>query len=192
VLILAVIGSEPIVDGSHVVGTHQDSPHIELKGRPVLPADGFALFKTISYGGIRKYQWVNRPLALIGRIDTTDGRTIDVSIELKPGDPVFVIPDAASHSDKELRDRPYTSVIEGEELEPVFGSLAGEHTSAATEVTKLLTDTYKITEEDLVSAELSLVLPDAPADVGLDKGLVGAYGQDDRVSSFCAARACWI
>jgi aspartyl aminopeptidase len=40
------------VDGSHVVGTHQDSPHIELKGRPILPAEGFALFKTIYYGGV--------------------------------------------------------------------------------------------------------------------------------------------
>jgi aspartyl aminopeptidase len=188
-LILAVIGSEAIVDGSRVVGTHQDSPHIELKGRPILPASGFALFKTIYYGGIKKYQWVNRPLALIGRIDTTDGRTVEVSIGLKPGDPVFVIPDAAPHSDKELRDRKYMEVIEGEELEPVFGSLAGDGTSAVTEVTKLLTDTYKIKEEDLVSAELSLVPVDAPADVGLDKGLVGAYGQDDRVSSFCAARA---
>lgn len=188
-LILAVIGSEPIVEGSRVVGTHQDSPHIELKGRPILPAEGFALFKTIYYGGIKKYQWVNRPLALIGRIDTTDGRTVEVSIGLKPGEPVFVIPDAAPHSDKELRDRKYMDVIEGEELEPVFGSLAGDGTSAVTEVTKLLTDTYKIKEEDLVSAELSLVPADAPADVGLDKGLVGAYGQDDRVSSFCAARA---
>jgi aspartyl aminopeptidase len=188
-LIVAVIGSEPITEGSHVVATHQDSPHIELKGRPILPSEGFAMFKTIYYGGIKKYQWVNRPLALIGRIDTTDGRTVDVSIGLKPGEPVFVIPDAAPHSDKELRDRKYTDVIEGEELEPVFGSLGSANTSAATEVTKLLEDTYKIKEEDLVSAELSLVPVDAPADVGLDKGLIGAYGQDDRVSSFCAARA---
>lgn len=188
-VILAVIGSEPIVEGSHVVGAHHDSPHIELKGRPILPASGFAMFKTIHYGGIKKYQWVNRPLALIGRIDTTDGRTVEVSIGLNPGDPVFVIPDAAPHSDKELHDRKYMDVIEGEELEPVFGSLAGENTSAVTEVTKLLIDKYKITEEDLVSAELSLVPTDPPADVGLDKGLVGAFGQDDRVSSFCAVRA---
>jgi aspartyl aminopeptidase len=188
-LILAVIGTDPIVDGTRVIGTHHDSPHIELKGRPILPAEGFALFKTVAYGGIKKYQWVNRPLALIGRVDTTDGRTVDISIGLKPGDPVFVIPDAAPHSDKDLRDRKYMDVIEGEELEPVFGSLAGGSTSAVTEVTKLLADTYKIKEEDLVSAELSLVPVDSPADVGLDKGLVGSYGQDDRVSSFCAARA---
>src|SRR3984957_10959398 len=104
-LILAVIGTDPIVDGSRVVGTHQDSPHIELKGRPIYPAGGFALFKTKYYGGIKKYQWANIPLALIGRIDTADGRTIDVSIGLNPGEPVFVIPDSAPHSDADLRAR---------------------------------------------------------------------------------------
>ena len=76
-LILAVIGSDPIVTSARVVGTHHDSPHVELKGRPILSAPGdLTLFKTIYYGGIKKYQWANRPLALIGRIDTTDGRKI--------------------------------------------------------------------------------------------------------------------
>jgi aspartyl aminopeptidase len=188
-VILAIIGTEPITNGSRVIGTHHDSPHIELKGRPILSAGDFAMFKTIYYGGIKKYQWANRPLALIGRIDTTDGRSIDVSIGLQPGEPVFVIPDAAPHSDVELRDRKYTEVFKGEELEPVFGSLAGDDSSATLEVTKLLMDKYKIKEEDLVSSELSLVPSVPPMDVGLDRGLVGAYGQDDRLSSYCAVRA---
>ena len=188
-VILAIIGSDPIVDGSRVVGTHQDSPHIELKARPIYPAGGFALFKTKYYGGIKKYQWSNIPLALLGRIDTTDGRTVDISIGLKPGEPVFVIPDAAPHSDTELRSRTYTNVLQGEELEPVIGSIPGEKESVAAEIIQLLTSTYKIEEEDLVSAELALVPAAHPADVGFDRGLVGAYGQDDRVSSYCAARS---
>lgn len=188
-LVLVVIGSEPVVEGSHVVGTHQDSPHIELKGRPIYPAAGFVLFKTKYYGGIKKYQWSNLPLALVGRIDTVDGRTIDVSIGLNPGEPIFVIPDNAPHSDAELRSRTYTNVLQGEELDPVIGSIPGEKESVAVEVTQQLTNTYKIKEEDLVSAELALVPAAHPADVGIDRGLIGAYGQDDRLSSFCAARA---
>jgi aspartyl aminopeptidase len=188
-LILAVIGSEPVVEGSRVVGAHHDSPHIDLKGRPIYPAGSFALFKTIYYGGIKKYQWANIPLALVGRIDTADGRTLDVSVGLGSGDPVFVIPDNAPHSDSELRSRTYTNVLQGEELDPVAGSVPGEKDSVAAEVVKLLTSTYKIKEEDLVSAELALVPASHPADVGFDHGLVGAYGQDDRLSSFCAVRA---
>ncbi len=188
-VILAVIGSQPVIDGSHVIGTHHDSPHIDLKGRPIYPSNGFALFKTIYYGGIKKYQWANIPLALSGRIDTTDGRTVEVSIGLNPGDPVFVIPDNAPHSDRELRTRTYTEVLKGEELDPVAGSIPGEKSSVTAEVANELATLYKIKEEDLVSAELALVPAANPADVGLDRGLVGAYGQDDRVSSYCAVTA---
>ena len=188
-VILAVIGAEPIISGTRVIGTHHDSPHIDLKARPIIGASGFALFKTIYYGGIKKYQWANLPLALIGRVDTTQGQTIDVSIGLNPGDPVFVIPDNAPHSDTELRSRTYTNVFAGEELNPVVGSIPGERSSVVAEVVKAITAMYKIQEEDFVSAELQLVPAAPPADVGIDRGLVGAYGQDDRLSSYCAAQA---
>jgi len=188
-VILAVIGSEPLTAGSHTVGTHHDSPHIDLKARPVYAAGGYALFKTIYYGGIKKYQWANRPLALIGRIDTADGRRVDVALGLKPGDPVFAIPDNAPHSDQELHKRTYEEVFAGEELDPVAGSIPGEDASVTAQVLAALKSTYGISEEDLVSAELQLVPAAPPADVGIDRGLVGAFGQDDRLSSYCAARA---
>jgi aspartyl aminopeptidase len=190
-LILAVIGTEPILAGSRLVATHHDSPHIGLKGRPIIPAAGgnYALFKTIYYGGIKKYQWANLPLGLLGRIDTTDGRTIDISIGFKPEDPVFVIPDNAPHSDTDLRNRTYTNVFAGEELNPVVGSIPGERSSVVAEVLRSITTTYNIKEEDFVSSELALVPAANPSDVGIDRGLIGAYGQDDRLSSYCAARA---
>ncbi|HJQ25851.1 MAG TPA: peptidase M18 [Blastocatellia bacterium] len=189
-VILAVIGSTPITAGSRLVGTHHDSPHIDLKARPFISAPGgMALFKTIYYGGIKKYQWANEPLALLGRIDTTDGRTVDVQIGLAAGDPVFVIPDNAPHSDTELRSRTYTNVLTGEELDPVAGSIPGENGSVVAEVIRQVSARYNVKEEDFVSAELQLVPAAEPRDVGIDRGLVGAYGQDDRLSSYCAATA---
>ncbi len=189
-IILAVIGSDSLLSGSRLVGTHHDSPHIDLKARPFESAGGgFALFNTIYYGGIKKYQWANRPLALVGRIDTADGKRVEVSIGLKDGDPVFVIADNAPHSDKPLRDRKYNEVIAGEELDPVAGSIPGADSSVVDQVVAAMTSTYGVREEDFASAELSLVPAARPADVGLDRGLVGASGQDDRLSSYCAVRA---
>jgi aspartyl aminopeptidase len=187
-VILIAVGSDPIVSGSRVIGTHHDSPHIDLKARPVYTAGGFTLWKTIYYGGIKKYQWANRPLALIGRVDTVEGKRVDVAIGLKEGDPVFVIPDNAPHSDKELRGRKYEEVFAGEELDPVAGSIPAAG-SVTAQVLATLAATYGIHEEDFVSAELQLVPAADPADVGVDRGLVGAYGQDDRLSSYCAVRA---
>lgn len=188
-VILAIIGSDAITAGTRVVATHQDSPHIDLKSRPVVNSNGMAMLKTIYYGGIKKYQWANIPLALVGRIDTSDGRTVDVSIGTKPGEPVFVIPDNAPHSDKPLRTRTYDNELSGEELNPVFATIPNERGSVVAEALRALTTTYKIKEEDLVSAELSLVPAAPPADSGIDRGLVAAAGQDDRLSSWCAARS---
>ena len=186
---LFIVGQEPITAGLNIVGAHHDSPHIKLKARPVIGRGGIALFKTVYYGGIKEYQWANIPLALVGRISTSDGRNIDVSIGLKTGEPVFVIPDNAPHSDRPLRDRKYEEVLKGEELNPVAGSVPAEHGGVVGQVVQTLTATYKIREEDLVGAELLLVPASQPADVGVDRGLIGGYGQDDRLSAFCAVRA---
>jgi aspartyl aminopeptidase len=188
-VILVVVGSDPILSGSRLVGTHHDSPHIDLKARPFRAAGGFTLFNTAYYGGIKKYQWANRPLALVGRIDTPEGKRAEVAIGLKDGDPVFVIPDNAPHSDKVLRERKYTEIFTGEELAPVAGSIPGSDSSVVEQVVAALSSTYGVREEDFASAELALVPAAHPADVGLDRGLVGASGQDDRLSSYCAVRA---
>lgn len=187
-LMLVVVGSEPMASGLRVVATHHDSSHLDLKARPIYVAGAVAMFNTVEYGGIKHYQYANEPMALVGRIDTTDGKTIDVSIGLDDADPVFVIPDNAPHSDAPLRTRTYQNVLESEELDPVAASIPTDGSLVAT-VMKEMTARYGIKEEDFVSGELHLVPARMPADVGIDRGLTGGYGQDDRLSSYCAARA---
>src|SRR5580658_9194529 len=189
-VLFAVIGSSPIESGSRMVAAHQDSPHINLKARPVVNAPGsVALLKTIPYGGIKRYQWANLPMALVGRIDTVDGRHIDVNIGFAPGDPVFVIADAAPHSDRLLRTRTYTEVFSGEEMNPVVGSIPGPDSTVADQVMAILRERFKIRDEDLVAAELELVPATQPADVGIDAGLTGSWGQDDKLSAYTATRS---
>jgi aspartyl aminopeptidase len=189
-VLFAVIGTDPIESGSRMVAAHQDSPHINLKARPVVNAPGsVALLKTIPYGGIKRYQWANLPMALVGRIDTLDGRHIQVNIGFAPGDPVFVIPDAAPHSDRLLRTRTYTEVLGGEEMTPVIGSIPGPDSTVADQVMATLRQRFNIRDEDLVAAELELVPATQPADVGIDGGLIGSWGQDDKLSAYSATRS---
>jgi aspartyl aminopeptidase len=187
-LILVLIGQEPIARGLHIIGTHIDSPRLELKARPFVSASGFTILKTTYHGGIKKYQWANVPLALVGRIDRKDGTHVDVSVDTQAGEPVFLIPDVAPHEDKEMQDRKYTEVFKGEEMDPIAGSIPGDN-STPTETVKAVLKKYNIEEEDFVSAELQLVPATSAADVGWDRGLIGSYGQDDKLSSFCALRA---
>lgn len=187
-VILAVIGREPIAQGVHLIGAHIDSPHLELKARPFVAAEGFTILKTTYHGGIKKYQWANLPLALVGRIDREDGTHVNVAIGFKPGDPVFLISDLAPHADKELHDRKYTEVLKGEEMNPIAGSIPGD-VSTLGHTIKWVLQEYNVAEEDFVSAELQLVPATVAQDSGFDHGLTASYGQDDKLSSFCALRA---
>ena len=186
---LIVVGKSKLRQGVRLIGSHIDSPRLELKGRPLYESNGFAQFQTLYHGGIKKYQWVNVPLALMGRIDKTDGSTVWINIGNQLGEPVFVIPDLAPHVDRAYRKRTSRDVISGEELDPLVGSIPDEEGNVDKQIMAYLEKTYNIGRADFISAELALVPATRPADVGFDKGLVAAYGQDDRLCSYIAARA---
>jgi aspartyl aminopeptidase len=179
-----VIGKKPVAEGLRIVGSHIDSPRIELKGRPLYEKQGFALFQTYVHGGIKNYQWVNVPLALVGRVDKTDGTHVNISIGLKPGEPVLIVPDLAPHVDSDYRKRTNRDVIKKEELDVIIASKPGKDSPVKDEVIAFLKENYDISIEDLVSAELSLVPAMPPRDVGFDRSMVAAYGQDDKLAAY--------
>ncbi|MDH5715423.1 MAG: aminopeptidase 1 [Candidatus Aminicenantes bacterium] len=186
---LIVVGKKSVVEGLRIIATHIDAPRIELKARPIYSREGYALFQTIYHGGIKNYQWANIPLGLTGRVDQKDGSIIYIDIGFKPDEPAFIIPDLAPHVDRPYRNRTASEVFQGEELDPIVGSISGEKQGVKEMVLDYLKKTYDIEEDDFVSAELSLVPGFPPQDIGFDRGLIGAYGQDDRLCSYIGVRA---
>jgi len=71
-LAAGIIGKKGIDNGLFVIASHIDSPRIDLKPKPVYEdvETNTVLLKTQYYGGVKKYQWVNRSLALHGRVYT--------------------------------------------------------------------------------------------------------------------------
>ncbi|MGI9250619.1 MAG: hypothetical protein ACR2PR_05435 [Pseudohongiellaceae bacterium] len=186
---LLVIGEEPMATGFHIAGAHIDSPRLELKGRPLYEDSEFAMLQTNYHGGIKFHQWTNVPLALTGRIDRKDGSSINVSVGLEPGEPVFMIPELSPHVDRGRNSRTLGEFIGPEDLDPVAGHIPGAERDVVDAVLAHLADAYEVTRADLVSAELALVPAGAPRDMGFDRGLIAAYGQDDRLASYAALRA---
>lgn len=186
---LIVVGKNDLKDGARLIGAHIDSPRLELKARPLYKKQGFAMFQTVYHGGIKKYQWVNIPLMLAGRIDKTDGSTTWIEVGRNPEDPIFLIPDLAPHVDRTYRKRTQRDVIKGEELDPIVGSIPGDSLSVEKQVMEYLTDKYDMSEADFISAELSLLPAMAPRDVGFDRSMIAGYGHDDRLCSFAALKA---
>lgn len=191
--VLSVIGEEPLQNGVNIVGAHIDSPRLDLKQNPLYEDCGLAMLKTHYYGGIKKYQWVALPLALHGVILKADGSSISVNIGEEAADPVFTISDLLPHLAQDQMQKKMSEAITGEGLNLLFGSIPYSDEKIKDKVKlnilKLLHDKYGVVEEDFISAELEIVPAFQAKDVGLDRSMVGAYGQDDRVCAYTALMA---
>ena len=195
-LYLIRVGTENVAtDGIRILASHIDSPRIDLKQVPFYEADGIALAKTHYYGGIRKYQWAAIPLALHGTVVLSNGEIVNVKIGEDDKDPVFYISDLLPHLAAKQNAKPLGEGIGGEDLNIWFGNIP--YTAAKDDKDKtvkenllrILNEKYGIKEVDFLSAELSLVPAFKARDIGLDRGLMGAYGHDDRVCSYPAYTA---
>lgn len=192
-IIAAKIGTDPIGAGVNILVAHIDSPRIDLKQNPLYENSEIALFKTHYYGGIKKYQWTTIALALHGVIVKSDGTKIQVNIGEDEEDPVFCISDLLPHLAQEQMKRDASEIIKGEELNVMVGSLPFKNTKNAEKVKanilSILNDKYGIVEKDFLSAELELVPQNKAKDVGFDRSMIGAYGQDDRVCAYTVLQA---
>ncbi len=187
-VIAAVIGHQPLEKGVRMLISHVDSPRLDLKPNPLYEAEELSYFKTHYYGGIRKYQWPTVPLALHGVVAKKDGSLVEVTIGEGENDPCFVVTDLLPHLSAEQNKRTLADGIRGEELNVLVGSMPfkdqKESQLVKLQTLSLLYEKYGITEADFVSAELEIVPAGKPVDVGLDRSLIGGYGQDDRVCAY--------
>lgn len=184
-LILAKIGEEKISDGLNIVAAHIDSPRLDLKPVPFFEDDDMAFIKTHYYGGIKKYQWTAIPLAMSGVVTTKNG---NIEIDINGEDMCFCITDLLPHLAGEQMKKTAAEAIEGEKLNLLAGSIPSddEKYKVKKTVLEILEKQYGVKEEDFISAELE-VYPAMPArDVGIDRSMVGGYGQDDRVCAYTA------
>jgi len=173
--------------------SHLDSPRLDLKPKPVFEDSDLAMLKTHYYGGIKKYQWVNRALAIHGFAILKDGTKKNILIGESEKDPVLMIPDLLPHLAKNQYEKKVAEFISGEDLNVVIGNFPLEdkkiHDKIKLRALKYLHDTYGITEKDFVTAELEIVPAEKARDVGFDRSLIGAYGQDDRVCAYTSMNA---
>lgn len=189
----AVIGKQPVENGVNITAAHIDSPRLDLKPNPLYEDVDLALFKTHYYGGIKKYQWTAVPLALHGVFVLKDGTVKEVSVGEREDEPKFVINDLLPHLASEQIKRTLNEGIKGEELNVLIGSHPFKDDKGSElvklNILKLLNEKYGVTEEDFLSAELEMVPAAHACDIGFDRSMIGAYGQDDRVCAYPALTA---
>ena len=189
---LFIIGSKDIEKGMNILGAHIDSPRLDLKQNPLYEDAELAYLDTHYYGGIKKYQWVAIPLALHGVVAKKDGSVVEINIGEEEDDPVFCISDLLIHLSGEQMEKKGAKVVEGEALNLLIGNMPlkdEEKDAVKKNVLNLLKDKYDIEEEDFLSAELEVVPAGKARECGLDRSMILAYGQDDRVCAYTSLEA---
>ncbi len=189
---LFVIGSKDMEKGMNILGAHIDSPRLDLKQNPLYEDTELAYLDTHYYGGIKKYQWVTIPLALHGVVAKKDGSVVEINIGEEEDDPVFCISDLLIHLSGEQMEKNGAKVVEGEALNLLIGNMPlkdEEKDAVKKNVLNLLKEKYDIEEEDFLSAELEVVPAGKARECGLDRSMILAYGQDDRVCAYTSLEA---
>ncbi|MBQ1439848.1 MAG: aminopeptidase, partial [Solobacterium sp.] len=191
-LCLFVIGEQPLTKGMNILGAHIDSPRLDLKQKPLYEKDGFVLMDTHYYGGIKKYQWTARPMALHGIVVRKDGSSVNICIGEDPDDPVVGVSEILIHLAAKQIEKKGSEVVEGEALDLIVGSIpaAGEEKDPIkANLLALLKEKYNIEEDDFLSAEIEVVPAEHARFFGLDRSMVMGYGHDDRICAYTSLRA---
>ena len=186
------IGKKPLCEGMNIVGAHIDSPRLDLKQNPLYEDNDYVLADTHYYGGVKKYQWTARELALHGVVAKKDGTVVNICIGEKNDDPVVGISDLLIHLSHDQLDKKLREAITGENLDIMLGGkpLKGEEKEPVkAQILKILKDEYGIEEEDFISAEIEAVPAGKARDFGLDRSMIMGYGHDDRCCAFAELKA---
>ena len=177
--------------GLLIAASHIDSPRLDIKPVPLYEDNGIAYFKTHYYGGIKKYQWTTVPLALHGVVCKQNGEKVEFNIGENENDPVFYVSDLLIHLASGQMQKKMTEGINAESLNVMLGSMPDkkpieglENEKVRSGIIRYLYDKYGITEEDLVTAELTCVPAYKTKDIGFDGTLLSGYGHDDKVCAY--------
>jgi len=190
---LAIIGEEPIENGLRIIGSHIDSPRLDLKPNPLYEDTGLAYLKTHYYGGIKKYQWTTIQLSMHGVVVKPNGEKVEIIIGEDDNDPIFTITDLLPHLAVEQMEKKLKSGVDGESLTLLVGSIPYAEGNSAEQVKlnilNILNKKYGIKEIDFTSSELELVPQFKARSLGFDESMVAAYGQDDKVCAYTSLAA---
>ena len=174
-IMLFVMGRQPVKAGMNILGAHIDSPRLDIKQKPLYEKDGLALLDTHYYGGIKKYQWTCRPMALHGVVCKKDGSVVPVVIGEDPKDPVIGVTEILVHLAAEQMKKTAAEAVEGENLDLLVGSIARKDTkedAVKANILSLLKEKYDIEEDDFLSAELECVPAGEARDFGFDRSMI--------------------
>jgi aspartyl aminopeptidase len=163
-----------------ILGAHTDSPGLRIKPRPDTGVAGWKQLGVEVYGSALVNSWLDRDLAIAGRVEMSDGSSVDLRID----DAVCRVPQLAIHLDREVNERGLM-LDKQQHLLPVWGSGAPRQGEFA----QWIAGRLGTVTSDIATWELCLFDRTPPEIVGADRSLLAAGRLDNQVSCWAAVNA---
>lgn len=166
-------------DSFRIFGAHTDTPTFKVKPRP---DTGYAGWKQIAvevYGGVPHQTWLDRDLAVAGRLVMRDGSEVLVHVDR----PLLRIPRLAIHLDRGANEG--QKLNPQSQLTPVWG--LGEPRDG--EFLEFIAAEAGVDAADVFGHDLFTVALDAPAYLGKDEELFAAWRLDNLTSTHAGLAA---
>lgn len=170
-----------IPNAATILASHTDSPALKLKPRPEITSHGIGLFGTEVYGGPLLHSWLDKDLAIAGRITVLDSNGQCQSKTVYLDDYPVIIPQLAIHLDRSINEKGIL-VHKQDHLKAIFSIHSRE---------KHLEDWLRKHHsfDKLLSADLFLVPIEKPTFLGFENELIAAYRLDNLTSAYACLHA---
>jgi aspartyl aminopeptidase len=153
-----------------LLASHTDSPALKIKPHPDVATQGISQLLTEVYGGPLLHSWLDRDLAIAGKIETNKGSKL-VFLDDIP----LIIPQLAILLDRNINEKGIL-VHKQDHLKAVL-STQGTHT-----LESVLKKHFSF--QTLYAHDLFLVPTEKPGHVGLNQELIAGYRLDNLSSAF--------
>lgn len=169
-------------DGFRIIGSHTDSPNFRIKPNAEMVSEGAYLkLNTEGYGGMILSTWLDRPLAIAGRVFTKGENPFRPSEKIiNINKPICIIPNLAIHMNRSVNDG--YKYNKQTDMLPLM-SLTGEDFKKEGYLKNLVAEEMGVTAEDIIDYDLYLYEYEKGCFTGVDEEFLST-GRLDNLSMF--------
>ena len=99
--LIAFRGAEKSKNGFMITASHSDSPCLKIKDNATLTDASYTRLSTEVYGGPIHSTWLDRPLAIAGRVSVASEDGVEIKL-VDSKIPCVIIPNVAIHMNREV------------------------------------------------------------------------------------------
>ena len=164
------------IDGFKITAAHSDSPCLKIKENPEMADKYYVHLSSETYGGMIYSSWLDRPLAIAGRLAVKGEHGIEIKL-VDTKESVAIIPNVAIHMNRQVNSgMNYNASVD---LIPMYG---GEKDSFKDSIAALA----GVCAEDILTTDLFLYNPQVGYEWG---GYISAPRLDDLQCAYASLAA---